>query len=210
MPSITFNDIRPLLDAAERMAEAFPQSPDATVLVTESRLLRKKHGREDSALRLGLAWAKAAGVEVKRFSEHTAYADFLATVDVETEQEALEIFNRLALVPTVNSEKYRATFQPLARLNVNKSGEAVDAAPWFCKVDGFMCEFRAYVDAGAGAIGDVSVRIGKPEIRATARRVEFRGGFRYEDRRVVDPAGRFKNKLSVWSPKDSVGSWVLY
>lgn len=131
--------------------------------------------------------------------------------DAVTVNEAIQIAERLNPEAALLVRDGHASFRPADSVPEDFDDRKLTAvAPYWLKLDWFGDKLSCFADIG-GHKARVDIAVRDPEYRVSARRVEYKGGVRYEDSRPVYPRDHFTHSI-IWGrgSEDYPNSITLY
>lgn len=146
---------------------------------------------------------------------HCVYGRAVVKFEAETESEAMAMMERFPLVQIYNTKSYASSFlteSEFARQEERKPGyfgALQDAAPWYFNVSQYDVVLHSYVEIDGDPVR-IDIKVKTPSMRSIARREDYRGGFRYVDKRLHNPHNIGSKVKRMWSSDDSLASFVVY
>lgn len=177
--------------------------------------LREMREAQRLAARLAAILPADLATGIEKVHPHCPYSRAVVGFTAETESDAMAMLERMPLAPIFNTSRYLSSFMTeseFARQEARKPGsfgELADAAPWYWRVDSYEVKAESFVELD-GIPVRVEIKVTRPTMRTTARRVDFKGGFRYEDKRLYNPHNIGTKVRRMYSSDETLAPFVVY
>jgi hypothetical protein len=195
-------------EEAARRLQAFLDG-DAFKDMRETKTIQELTARLVAILPVDIATA------IIKCHPHCAYGAGVVEFEAETESDALAMMERFPLVQIFNTERYKTSFMTVSEFERQEAkkpgsnGGLFDSVPWYFKVSQWEVTVESYVEIDGKPVR-IDIKVKSPSLQSTARREEFRGGFRYVNKHLHNPHNIGTKHHQMWSPDDSLASFVVY